>query len=213
MVFRLLAFVSALLLFAAIFAPVSLLVHPLLQAAPGVSIAGASGSIWNATLRSVSVDDVQLGDLNVRLSPLSLIGGRPEAEIVSEGPLRSARLRPDGRSARLEEVSIETELAALSRRAPPGVQLKVVRGAARLAPSGCLEASGAITLTDTSGRLPGAITGPLACLNGTLLADVGLEGQVAQGRLALARSPEGGLSITAQSEDPALAAALAGLGF
>ena len=213
MAFRFLALAGALLLFAVIFAPVSLLVQPLLQAAPGVSIAGASGSIWNATLRSVSVNDIQLGDLSVRLSPLSLIGGRPEAEIVSEGPLRSARLRPDGRSARLEKVSIETDLAALSRRAPPGVQLKVARGAARLAPSGCLEASGAITLTDTSGRLPGAITGPLTCLNGTLLADVGLEGQAAQGRLVLTDSPDGGLSITAESEDPTLRAALAGLGF
>ncbi len=208
---RWVALLVTFIVFCIALAPLSLVAGPLLERAPGLSVVRASGTIWSGTLTTVSLGGIALGDMKLSLDPLSLLQGTVRMNVSASGPVRSFRVGVDGQGALVENVTVATDLSGLLANVPQGLILRVNGGAGRFTSTGCLEASGEFRLEDDGSRLPGAVRGPIACLNGVIVADAGLEGSQARAQLSFRMGPGGEPSISAETDDPTLKALFSSL--
>lgn len=143
----------------------------------GLSAASASGTVWRGRLRDAAFGGLRLGDVEIGVSPLSLLAARVRLGFRSESLRGAARLS----SGRLELLDIEGDLPLTAMAPQAGLSGRVgLRGFdLDLRRSECQRAGGEVRLDqiNLAGlELPGLVlTGSAACAGKDLV--VPLRGQ------------------------------------
>lgn len=169
-----LAFILALVVASLVLAPLGLALR--LAPSAGLAAAAARGSVWSGQLDAVWLGALQLGDLDVKLSPLSGISGRGwvrirpvrpnDGEIGLDFTRRGLRVRSGRLEFPLERLTGgQSPLRGWVRFAEPRISLFQGR---------CREASGVAQVSDIrlaagAGALEGLVLrGPLRCDRGAM---------------------------------------------
>ncbi|MFM2100471.1 MAG: hypothetical protein RLZZ366_2010 [Pseudomonadota bacterium] len=162
------------LLFALVLAAALILMFPLRVAVgfmgPMLSARTASGSIWRGTLQDVSFGGVSLGDFRVRLSPLSLLGGKVALQFEGVGD-RARRGTLFAKFSGYGADDINARIALPGMFAPLPIDVVELHAAsAAFGSKACRTASGRVSIT-LSGSFAGislgdALSGQLRCDRG-----------------------------------------------
>lgn len=188
--------------------------------AAGISARAVHGSVWSGELVDARIGALSLGTVHARLSPPALLAGRIELAFVRRdarlGPLAGRLHGGDARglSGLDGAVSLSGGLGMI-----PVDAIRFEDASARFEAAGrCVAAGGRVRLS-IAARIAGldlsrGLSGPLACVDGRVQAV--LASQSGMERLTL--SFDGGGAWRARlaiavDRDPAMAAALALLGF
>lgn len=186
----------------------------------GISAREIRGSIWSGELVDARLGALPLGTVRASLSPLALLGGRTEL-VFSRTDARLGALagRLHGSDPRgMSEINGMTSLAGGFGLIPVDT-IRFEGATARFDAAGkCVEAGGRLQLvvgTTIAGLdLSRGLSGPLRCAGGR--AQATLASQSGMERLTLSFDGSGayraGFAINVD-RDPAMAAALAALGF
>lgn len=186
----------------------------------GISAREIRGSIWSGELVDARLGALPLGTVRASLSPLALLGGRTEL-VFSRTDARLGALagRLHGSDPRgMSEINGMTSLAGGFGLIPVDT-IRFEGATARFDAAGkCVEAGGRLQLvvgTTIAGLdLSRGLSGPLRCAGGR--AQATLASQSGMERLTLSFDGRGayraGFAINVD-RDPAMAAALAALGF
>lgn len=152
--------------------------------AAGIGWAKVDGTIAKGRISGLYIDTQPLGDVNLKLRPLSLLSLRPSYDIQWGGAAgRGTGILTLARGALIgEEIRMQQEIGALESLSPPvramGGSLRVAGGSFRLSQTGCDQASGTLstdtlsTLAAQYGRQFGQISGPISCDTGAFVIDM-----------------------------------------
>lgn len=186
----------------------------------GVTAREVNGSVWSGELVDARLGALPLGTVRASLSPLALLGGRTELAFARAderlGALAGRLYGSDPRG--MSDVNGVTSLSGGFGLIPVDT-IRFEGATARFDEAGkCVEAGGRLQLTvgtTIAGLdLSRGLSGPLRCAGGR--AQAALASQSGMERLTLSFDGSGayraGLAINVD-RDPAMAAALAALGF
>ena len=185
----------------------------------GLKAREASGSLWSGTLKEASVGPAMLGDLDARLSPLSLLVGQARLVVKrdSTGPDRLSGALGLGRSRRsVESVTGTIPVGAVFAPLPIGA-LELTDVTVRFRDGQCDRAEGLVKASisgDLVGlALPAGLNGAARCDRGDLLLPL-TSGAGGEG-LALRIFGNGQYEarLTLQATEPEMMARLTGAGF
>lgn len=186
----------------------------------GVSARAVRGSVWSAELVDARLGALPLGTLHASLSPLALLTGETELAFArSDDRLGALSGRLHGSSPRGMSDVNGTSATAGGLGAIPVDTIRFEGASVRFDDAGkCVSASGRLQLTVAAPiaglDLSRGLSGPLRCANGR--AEAALASQSGMERLTLGFDGKGAwrarLAINVD-RDPAMAAALAALGF
>jgi general secretion pathway protein N len=177
----------------------------------------AEGSIWNGTLRDISIDGVSLGDFSAKLSPLKLLSGTAAIQLRAlSGEPAAATLIATLGSYGAEGVTTRLVLPGAFDPLPvESVDLK--NASVRFSKSGCMSADGQVRVT-LAGTLAGIslgqqLLGTPRC-DGKILS-LALVSQSAMERITLRIVPDGQYSakLLIRASDAQMAAKLNAAGF
>lgn len=186
----------------------------------GVTAREVSGSVWSAELVDARLGVLPLGTVRASLSPMALLGGRTEMAFSrSDDRLGALAGRLHGSNPRgVSDVSGTTAMSGGLGLIPVDT-IRFEGATVRFDAAGqCARASGRIQLSVAAPiagiDLTRGLSGPLTCANGR--AQAALASQSGMERVTL--SFDGGGAYRARfainvDRDPAMAAALAALGF
>lgn len=186
----------------------------------GVTAREIEGSVWSGELVDARLGALPLGTVRASLSPLALLGGRTELAFSrADERLGALAGRLHGSDPRgMSDINGVTSLSGGFGLIPVDT-IRFEGATARFDEAGkCVEASGRLQLTvgtTIAGLdLSRGLSGPLRCAGGR--AQAALASQSGMERLTLSFDGSGayraGLAINVD-RDPAMAAALAALGF
>jgi general secretion pathway protein N len=138
----------------------------------GFSARSVSGSVWGATLTEARFGDLALGDVDARLSPLSLLLGR--ARLSLDGaprPLRGA-ITVSRHDFAIDDVTATVPTGRVFQPLPVGT-LDLTAVSVHFADGNCSKAEGRVRATligDAAGvPLPPSVAGNARCDGGALL--------------------------------------------
>ena len=152
--------------------------------AASIGWAKVDGTIAKGRISGLYIDTQPLGDVNLKLRPLSILSLSPSYDIQWGGAAgRGTGVLTLTRSALIgKEIRMQQELGALEALSPPvramGGSLRVSDGSFRLSRMGCEQASGTLstdtlsTLAAQYGRQFGRISGPISCDTGAFVIDM-----------------------------------------
>lgn len=186
----------------------------------GVTAREVRGSIWSGELVEARLGALPLGTVRASLSPLALLGGDTELAFSrTDERLGALSGRLHGSNPRgISDVNGTTSMSG-GLGIIPVDSIRFEGATVRFDAAGkCASASGRIQLTVAAPiaglDLSRGVSGPLTCVNGR--AQVALASQSGMERLTVSFDGKGAyrarLAINAD-RDPAMAAALAALGF
>lgn len=137
---------------------------------PGLEASRVSGSVWKGRIEDARYNGVPIGDLDIAVSPQSLMSGEPALDFERGGVGDATRLRGRVRGSRttqrIEGLSGTLRLNALPRGLAP-IVITFDELALSLGPAGCMKAGGAVTA-----QLPDIpLIGPSPPLAGTARCD------------------------------------------
>ena len=176
-------------------APATVGVWALKRAAPMLAVTGAEGTLWSGRLSGLSYGGVLIGDVNYRLSALSLLLGRISihADSSNGALLGQARVLLGQGRVDLREVSVEFNLGAIRQYTFFGVRYQ---GLARLkadrltlsdkvcaAEAATVSTSAFEALTKRWSGSPLPLDGAVVCEGGALVG--ALNGESADGKAAV----------------------------
>lgn len=178
---------------------------------------GAEGSIWNGTVRDVSIDGVSLGDFSAKLMPLKLLSGTAAVALRGlTGEAASGTLIATFSDYGAEAVTIRLVLPGAFDPLPvEAIDLR--QASVRFSQNGCVSADGQVrvTLAGTVGgiSLGQQLVGNPRC-DGKILS-LSLVSQSAMERITLRITPDGQYSsrLLIRSGDAPMAAKLNAAGF
>ncbi len=191
--------------------------------AAGISGRQVHGTIWNGQIEATQIGGVPLGDLDVRLVPMSLLRGRMQLDVAGHGaaPTKGrvwASPGGFGTEALTATLPIGPALSPL-----PSATVSLVDAAFAFEGQACKSASGQVRLTlDRIGPAwPGGsvLMGPARCVPGVRGAPDGvgttLRGASALDSLTLSIRPDGRYTAlaTVRATSPTLGLALTLAGF
>ncbi len=150
----------------------------------GVGWAQVQGTLLNGRIDGLHVQGQPMGDVQLKLRPLSLISLAPEFDIQWGGPggqgtgvVKVSKNRLAAREVRMQHQINAIEALAGPVRALGGI-VRISNGAVVMTPVGCESASGKVT-TDTLqvaaqqyGREFGIIEGPISCIERDLMLEL-----------------------------------------
>ena len=152
--------------------------------AAGIGWAKVDGTITKGRISGLYISTQPLGDVTLKLRPLSLLSLSPSYDVQWGGAAgRGTGILTFTRTTLIgEEIRMQQEIGALESLSPPvramGGQLRVADGSFRLSKTGCEQASGTLstdalsTLAAQYGRQFGQISGPIDCETGSFLIDM-----------------------------------------
>lgn len=186
----------------------------------GITAREIQGSVWSGELVEARLGVLPLGTVRASLSPLALLGGRTELAFSrSDDRLGALAGRLHGSNPRgVSDVSGTTSMSAGLGMIPVDT-IRFEGAAVRFDGAGkCAKAAGRIQLAVTAPiaglDLSRGLSGPLTCVNGR--AQAALASQSGMERLTLSFDGSGAyraIFAINVDRDPAMAAALAALGF
>jgi general secretion pathway protein N len=153
----------------------------------------AEGSIWNGTLRDISIDGVTLGDFSAKLSPLKLLSGAAAIQLRAlSGEPAAATLVAT--SATFGAESVTTRLVLPGAFDPlPVESIDLKEASVRFSHNGCAFADGQVRVT-LAGTLAGISHGQqlfgIPRCDGNILT-LALVSQSAMERITLRIVPDG----------------------
>lgn len=208
---------------AIVFFPLSVALDLAGAGAVGISGRHVRGTIWNGRIDAAQIGGVPLGDLDVRLMPMSLLRGRMQLDVAghSSAPTNGrvwASPTGFGADALTATLPVGPALSPL-----PSANVSLVNAAFAFEGEDCRSASGQVRLTlDRGGPVwPGGsvLMGPARCVPGVRGAPDGvgatLRGASALDSLTLSIRPDGRYSALAaiRATSPMLGMALTLAGF
>ena len=186
------------------------------------------GTISRGKISGLYIDTQPLGDVNLKLRPLSLLSLSPSYDVQWGGAAgRGTGVLTLTRGALIgKDIRMQQEIGALEALSPPvramGGSLRVADGSFRLSRLGCEEASGTLstdtlsTLVAQYGRQFGQISGPISCDTGAFVIE--MEGRSDAGdqveidaRAAL--TGQGDFTTRISTQDTQIIIALTQIGF
>ena len=150
----------------------------------GIGWAKVDGTISKGKISGLYIDTQPLGDVNLKLRPLSLLSLSPSYDVQWGGAAgRGTGVLTLTRGALIgKDIRMQQEIGALEALSPPvramGGSLRVADGSFRLSRLGCEEASGTLstdtlsTLAAQYGRQFGQISGPISCDTGAFVIEM-----------------------------------------
>ena len=153
----------------------------------GIGWAKVDGSLVRGRVTGLYVGNQPVGDVNLKLEPISLLSMKPRYQIQwgGAGGRGTAALTLSRSELVATDIRAQHEIASLEGLAPEvramGGSLRVRDGAFVLSPSGCISAEGTLSsdiLTEFAvqyGRQFGELSGPLSCLAGAF--EIAMRGQ------------------------------------
>lgn len=220
--------IAAFFIGAVALAPASLLA-PALSRNSDLQFVSLEGTVWRGALNGAQLGEIYLGDVDFRLSPLSLLAAAPSARIsvVGGAATGAGRLqyRVFGGAVSLENIKGEFNLGAVNRYTLFGIpyqgRLRVDLERLRFSEDGCSEAAGDVwtdALDASSRQYLGdglVLSGPARCEGGNLT--IALQGANQEGvtDIELSITPDMTYKLIARVEParPALGQDLQRLGF
>ncbi|MEK6637473.1 MAG: type II secretion system protein N [Pseudomonadota bacterium] len=208
------------LLFAGVLIAVLIAAFPLRLALGAISGSGAlftaraaEGSIWNGTLRDVSIDGVSLGDFSAKLSALKLLGGAAAIQLraLSGEPAAATLVATFGNYG---ADNVTTRLVLPGAFDPLPVESVDLKDASvRFSKSGCVSADGQVRVTLAGISLGQQLLGTPRC-DGNILS-LALVSQSAMERIILRIVPDGQYSakLLIRASDAQMAGKLNATGF
>ncbi|MEM7328908.1 MAG: type II secretion system protein N [Pseudomonadota bacterium] len=194
----------------------------------GAGWAKADGTLMRGRISGLYVGTQPIGDVSLKLRPLSLLSLRPSYDIQwgGAGGQGTAVLTLSRQALTGTDVRMRQEIGALEGLDPAvramGGSLDISNGTFRLTQTGCEAASGQLstntlsTLAAQYGRQFGEISGPISCDNGAFV--LAMEGTseaddrvVIDARAAL--TGQGEFSTRVQTRDAQIIIALTQIGF
>ena len=209
-------------------APASL-IAPFFSSANGnVSYANLEGTVWQGKVTGLTVSGARVGDVEYKLSALSLLTLAPRIDVSStNGAVRGQGVVSAGLGGRasLQNASFEVDLGPFAQRGVLGMpvqgvaQVKIAK--ARLSSRGCVEAEGNVwtdVLEAPARQYRGdgfALRGPVECDGDDLLISLSGNGTDGAAALAFKVTPNFTyeLTATAQPTQDDVATALRYFGF
>lgn len=223
----LLAGVVAFVVAAIATAPASLIVALVEKNAPQADIAAVDGTIWRGTLKGVYFNDIALGEIDYRLLPSKLFGGRIAADVSAKDGalLGKGRIEIGSNAYAVSGLSAQFNLSSIRRYTFFGVPYggtAVIRAEKiRVSPKGCA-ADGASLSTDMLDSLarkwsgePLPLSGEISCAGDRLTVNVSGANRDGAVKLTASVGADLGYSLTAVADPkrPELGAVLRGIGF
>lgn len=153
----------------------------------GVGWAKIDGTMFEGRISGLYAGIQPIGDVNLKLRPLSLLTLQPTYDIQWGGAAGqgTANIKLSGRALQADDIRMRLEIGALEGLEPAvramGGNLDVENGAFKLTLAGCETAGGTIstntlsTLAAQYGRQFGEIAGPIDCVDGAF--DIAMIGQ------------------------------------
>lgn len=194
----------------------------------GVSVSRIDGTIWRGQLHNVSARDVNFGDIELRLDPLSVIAFAPRmrinaarGDVVGGGDVSISIAR----NTRLDNVRLNVAAPAITTQrifgAAPSGSVRLTIDKARLSPAGCAEASGAIAtdmLNEVAVRYSGSafpVSGGITCVDGVIRLSLFGDGASGRANIDLQIRPDRTyvVKVVAHPADQELLSALLFFGF
>jgi general secretion pathway protein N len=183
----------------------------------GLSAASASGTVWRGELRDAVFGGVRLGNVQMGVSPLSLLTARVRLGFRSEGVRGALRLGP----GRIELLDIDgvLPLGALAPQAGLDARLGLTDFSLDLRRAACQRAGGEVSLDQIrlSGlELPGLVlTGAAACAGKDLMVPLRGQAEGVDVQADLRTTPAGAYEarLTLRTTRPEVEAALAAAGY
>lgn len=173
------------------FVPLGFLVNQTNIASSGIGWTQIQGTMLNGRISGMHYNGQDIGDVKLKLKPLSLLGFAPEYEVQwgGAGGQGTGTVKLSGETLTARDVRLQQKISAIQGLSPPvaaaGGTLRLSDGEIHLTHTGCKSASGAIS-TDTLskvaqqyGREFGAVSGPLSCKDGNIHID--MEGRSQRG--------------------------------
>lgn len=194
---------AALVFFLAASAPLSLIVNLAPLQENGVSLSAVQGTVWRGAIHGLSIRGVSLGDVDLNLSPLSMLTLRPKVSLnAASGQITGRATITAGLGARVrfDDVKLMASAQSLTQQrimgTPPtgGVDLyletlSLVRGA-------CAAARGIVSsdiLDAAAKRYSGAafpVSGAITCDGGDIVVALRGDGAPGQATIDLRISPD-----------------------
>ncbi|MBR9835534.1 MAG: type II secretion system protein N [Alphaproteobacteria bacterium] len=192
-----LVFVLALIAGLVAFTPLGFVLERSGLARTGAGWAQVEGTIMQGRISGLHVSGQPVGDVNLKLRPISLLTLSPQYDVQwgGAGGSGSGLITMTQNSLLAEELRLQQNISSIEGLALPvraiGGTVRLTGASIKLTRTGCERAAGTITTDVLSrfaqqyGRQFGAVQGPLACKNGEVVAD--LEGRSERGdRLSVA---------------------------
>jgi len=194
----------------------------------GVGWAKADGTLLKGRISGLYVDTQPIGDVSLKLRPLSLLGLQPTYDVQWGGAGgRGTGVLTLSRSTLVgKELKMQQEIGAIEGLSPPvramGGSLRLSDGAFRVTQTGCDSASGTLstntlsTLAAQYGRQFGEIAGSVSCDAGAFVLEMSGESN-ANDRVEInARASmigQGNFSTEVDTQDAQIIIALTQVGF
>ncbi|HYG25316.1 MAG TPA: type II secretion system protein N [Caulobacteraceae bacterium] len=150
------ALIAGLILFAPLEAALTTAPSP-------VTAREVTGTLWRGQLKGATISGVELGDVDVRLSPLALLTGWVRAEVASTGAIPGEAIISAGRTGwGFEGATLAAPLSTLGFSAPATGEIRLREVSAVFANGVCAGAAGQAT-AQIGGRTPLRLTGRPRC--------------------------------------------------
>jgi general secretion pathway protein N len=180
----------------------------------GLSADAVEGTVWSGSLRGARLRGFPLGDVEARLSPIAMLGGRARLSLMSEAG--SAVLVRGRRTVGVQDASLALGLDRLGLDLPWPGAVTVSNAEAVFEDGVCVAASGQVS-TDLVQRGWGGpiLAGPIACEDGRAVAHLSGAGAgvTVQADILVAADGAYVLQSRVEASDPAVESAVALAGF
>ncbi|MDO8900114.1 MAG: type II secretion system protein N [Phenylobacterium sp.] len=186
-------------------------------AGAGLSAAAVSGTVWRGQLSDAAFQGVRLGDVSLRISPVSLLAARVRLLFDSDPARGAVRLGP--RRIELLGVAADLPLVALAPGAGLGGRLELKDFDLELRANECRRAAGEVVLRQLSLAgldLPGlSLAGTAACSGQDLIVPLRGQAEGVDVQADLRVSPAGvyRMQLILRTTRPEVEAALSAVGY
>lgn len=166
------------------FVPLGFAINQSGIAQSGVGWTQIQGTMLNGRINGMHVSGQEIGDVELKLRPLSLLSMTPEYDVQwgssggrGTGTIKLSQNRLEANSVLLQQQISSIQALTPSARAVGGT-VRLTDGEIRLTRNGCEDASGNLTTDALSkiavqyGREFGAVSGPLSCRDGNIHIDL-----------------------------------------